>query len=135
MWRADGGSKPTGLRTRSTPRRGTGEQCTWIALFFATEILLICCLERFGVAKRCLLKRKNKEFHDPDAAVVTQLIRWPFDDALDMVAFRCVCTLQLGLASDTLVAQDSIVFAMAAKRFENEVGHVVRNRIKASRHR
>jgi hypothetical protein len=102
---------------------------------FAAGILLICCFERFGVAKRCLLKRKNKEFHDPEAAVVTQLMRWPFDDALEMVAFRSVCTLQHGPASDTVVAQDSIVFAMAARRFENEGGHVVGNRIKASRHR
>ena len=106
-----------------------------VCLFFACGILLICCFERFGVAKRCLLKRKNKEFHDPEAAVVTQLMRWPFDDALEMVAFRCVGTLQHGPASDTAVAQDSIVFAMAAGCFENQGGNVVGNRIKASRHR
>ncbi len=48
------------------------------------------------MSKRSLLKRRNKEFHDPDAAIVTQLMRWPFDDALDMFAFRfssCVKTI------------------------------------------
>jgi hypothetical protein len=38
--------------------------------------------------KRSLMKRRNKEFHDPDAAIVTQLLQWPFDDVLDMLSFR-----------------------------------------------
>jgi hypothetical protein len=40
------------------------------------------------VAKRSLLKRSNEEFHDPDAAIVTLLLRWPFDGDLDMLTFR-----------------------------------------------
>ena len=67
---------------------------------FAVEI---CCFERattfhfpfytlhsyrFRVTKRLLLKRRNKEFHDPDAAIVTLLLRWPVDNALDRLDLR-----------------------------------------------